>query len=159
MKQKCVEILIPRLSPLKWIRTTTLNGRGNQILELEKKRKPCPKLQIQQQIFMPAIVENYFVVFIRLETGDSTFCQPAVRRPSTDNKRSIQGFNLSLNVEQWMLKSKRICFFPKVLFYSAMPTDIREDVELILRTELRWWNAYIMVAMEETSNTWFTTTS
>ena len=65
-----------------------------------KKRKPCPKLQIQQQIFMPAIVENYFVVFIRLETGDSTFCQPAVRRPSTDNKRSIQGFNLSLNVEQ-----------------------------------------------------------
>ena len=34
------------------------------------------------------------------------------------------------------VNDKQINFLKKLLFYSAMPTDIREDVELILRTEL-----------------------
>ena len=87
MKQKSVEILIPRLSPLMWILHTTLNGRGNQILEL-KKKKTVSKITNSATNIYARNRWKLFRCFVCC-TGDSTFCQPSVQRPSTDNKRSM----------------------------------------------------------------------
>ena len=57
------------------------------------------------------------------------------------------------------MNDKQINFLKKLLFYSAMPTDIREDVELILRTELSkmptsWlqWKKQVMPDLQQPAN-------
>ena len=82
---------------------------------------------------MPAIVENYFVVSYVVQG-----ILPFVNLLSKGHPQITRGLsrdlgNLSLNVEHNSVNDKQINFLQKLLFYSAMSTDIREDVELILR--------------------------